>query len=173
MNNSRNKNPELYDLRTDIMRYKKNSASFWLCILAICFDVAMFLIIYKDANCVPNWALGIDLLINIIMILAFFLTAEKTKAYTLNGGYTAYVLGVIQIARIFWIPLTYFIEWVNRQGEIAANPDANLSSIGLSSTKFIWCVALLIASAVASIIAGYICNAKHKRLEEHFKKEAK
>lgn len=171
MNNSRNKNPELYDLRTDIMRYKKNSASFWLCILAIVLDVAMFLIIYKEKLCVPNWQLGIDLVVNIVMILAFFLTAEKTKAYAVNGSYAAYVLGAIQVARIFWIPLEYFIEWNVRQGEIALNPD--LSSIGLSATKFTWCVILLLGSALSSIAAGLICNAKHKRLESYFHKEAK
>ena len=40
---------ELYseqEIKTDIMRYKTNGLSFWLCMLAIVFNVAMFLIIY-------------------------------------------------------------------------------------------------------------------------------
>ena len=42
---------ELYseqEIKTDIMRYKNNGLSFWLCVLAIIFDVAMFLIITQD-----------------------------------------------------------------------------------------------------------------------------
>ena len=63
------------------MRYKNNGLSFWLCMLAIVFDVAMFLIIYTTSSCTPNFELGLDLLINVLFLLAAFLTAEKTKAY--------------------------------------------------------------------------------------------
>lgn len=168
----RNKNPELYDLRSDIMRYKKNSASFWLCILAIIFDVAMFLIIYKETNCVPNWALGIDLVLNIVIILAFFLTAEKTKAYSVSGSKTSYVLGVIQVVRIFWIPLTYFKEYLSCMEQI--NAGAEIVATGLNTGKFIWCFVLLVLSGLSSVFAGIICQKKAKRLQEHLKmKEAK
>ena len=42
---------ELYskeEIKTDIMRYKANGTSFWLCMLAIILNVAMFLIIYTS-----------------------------------------------------------------------------------------------------------------------------
>ena len=68
------------DIKIDIMRYKANQSSFLLCILAIVLNVAMFLIVYKETNCVPSYLLGIDLIINVVFMLAAFLIAEKTKA---------------------------------------------------------------------------------------------
>ncbi len=152
---------KLHETHSDIMRYKNNKASFWLCILAICLNVAMFLIIYKDKNCTPDVQLGIDLLINILVLLAAFLIAEKTKTYNVKGGYFAIGLGVIEALRIFWNPLRYFNQYLG-----SMNTD---TVIGLSTDKFIWCAALLIGAALALIGAGIICLQKSKRLTEHLK----
>ena len=48
--NKAEKGSELYEVRTDIMRYKNNSISFWLCIVAIIFNVLMFLIVYQNSD---------------------------------------------------------------------------------------------------------------------------
>ena len=155
----------LHELHSDIMRYKNNSLSFWLCILAIVFNVAMFLIIYKDINCTPNVQLGIDLLINIIIMLAIFLLAEKTKTYNKRSGYFTIGLGAIEILRIFWIPLQYFLNYLSYIN--APNHDTYSGTIGLETGKFIWCCALLILAGLCLIYAGVECILKNKRLEEH------
>lgn len=158
---------QLHEVHSDIMRYKNNSASFWLCILAIVCNVAMFLIIYKSTNCTPNMQLGVDLLINVLVLLAAFLIAERTKAYNKNGAYGAIGLGTIEILRIFWIPLFYF----NKYMEYLKVEDKGSYSgiIGLDPNGFTWCCILLTAAGVALIFAGVICLVKEKRLEEHLK----
>jgi mRNA-degrading endonuclease YafQ of YafQ-DinJ toxin-antitoxin module len=157
----------LHELHSDIMRYKNNSASFWFCILAIVCNVAMFLIIYKTTNCTPNVQLGIDLLINVLVLLAAFLIAERTKAYNKNGAYGAIGLGVVEILRIFWIPLFYFTKYMEYLK--VEDKGSYTGIIGLDPNGFTWCCILLTAAGVCLIFAGIICLAKGKRLQDHLK----
>ncbi len=157
----------LHELHSDIMRYKNNSASFWLCILGIVCNVAMFLIIYKTTNCTPNVQLGIDLLINVLVLLAAFLIAERTKAYNKKGAYGAIALGTIEILRIFWIPLYYFSKYLEY---LKVEDKAGYAGIvGLDPNGFTWCCVLLTAAGISLIFAGVICLIKGKRLDEHLK----
>ena len=156
---------ELHETHSDIMRYKNNTSSFWLCILAICFNVAMFLIIFKETNCTPDYQLGIDLLINICVLLAAFLLAEKTKTYDKRGGYFAIGLGVIELLRIFWIPLKYFINYLSYLN--VEDKGSYTGVIGLNTTQFTWCVILLVCAALSLIGAGIICLTKGNRLQKH------
>jgi uncharacterized membrane protein len=164
-----NKN-ENREIKTDIMRYLGNSLSFWLCVLAICFDVAMFIMIYTNKRCTANYQLGFDLLINVIFMLACFLLAEKTKVYSKQAGIGCFVVGGIQILRIFWIPLYYYrcqLAYLRAQ----QSGTTYTGVIGLTSSQFTWVVILYILSAACLIAAGLICNLKAKRLEEHLAKQ--
>jgi hypothetical protein len=136
------------EIKTDIMRYKNNGTSFWLSILAIIADVVMFVIIYKQKECVPDFQMGFDLLINVIYMLAVFLIAEKTKAYNKNASYAAFIVAAIQIARIFWIPLNYLNN-------------------GLTVVQFGWCVGLIVLSAISLVAAGIVAIVKNNKLEAH------
>lgn len=136
------------EIKTDIMRYKNNGTSFWLSILAIIADVVMFVIIYKQKECVPDFQMGFDLLINVIYMLAVFLIAEKTKAYNKKASYAAFIVAAIQIARIFWIPLNYLNN-------------------GLTVVQFGWCVGLIVLSAVSLVAAGIVAIVKNNKLEAH------
>ncbi len=156
---------KLHETHSDIMRYKNNTASFWLCILAICFNVAMFLIIFKETNCTPDFQLGIDLLVNICILLAAFLLAEKTKTYDKRGGYYTIALGIIEVLRIFWIPLKYFMNYLTYLG--VEDKGSYTGVIGLSTTEFIWCAVLLSCAALSLIGAGIICLTKGNRLQKH------
>ena len=170
------------EIKTDIMRYKNNGASFWLCMLAIILDCVMFVVIYKTKACTADYQLGFDLLVNVIFLLAVFLVAEKTKAYNKIAGYTAFGLGAIQIARIFWIPLRYFkmyLKWSEEAEAIkAANPDKTPEQLltmipatqGLEPKKFIICISLLAASCVSLVVAGIIALSKQRRREAHLNK---
>lgn len=140
------------EIKTDIMRYKNNGTSFWLSMLAIIADVVMFVIIYKRKECIPDFQMGFDLLINVIYMLAVFLIAEKTKAYNKKASYVAFVIAAIQIARIFWIPLKYY------------------NSNGLTSSQFIWCVGLIVVSALSLVVAGIVAITKSNKLEAHLNK---
>ena len=178
---------ELYseqEIKTDIMRYKTNGLSFWLCILAIVFDVAMFLIIYTTSSCVPNFELGLDLLINVLFLLAAFLTAEKTKAYNKKAGYAALAIGAVEVIRIFWIPLKYFNLWKQWSVQVAEAKAKYLAQgmtleemapllpvvNGLNSTQFTWCVVLLILACLSMIGAGIVAILKANKLQAHLAK---
>ena len=159
-------------INDDILRYSPNKISFWLCILAIVCNVAMFLIIYTEKNCTPNWQLGIDLLINVLFMLASFLLSEKTKAYKENAGKASFVIAAIQVLRIFWIPLFYYlknVDYVNavKLAEEAGESLAYTGIIGLNIGQFIACIILLTVSALSLVGAGLICNMKAKRLKNH------
>lgn len=178
---------ELYsqeEIKTDIMRYKTNGLSFWLCMLSIVLNVAMFLIIYTKSSCTPNFELGLDLLVNVIFMLAAFLTAEKTKAYNKRAGFVAMGIGTIQIARIFWIPLKYFNLWIKWSQDVEVIKQNLLSQgvspeqmapylpvmNGLSNVQFIWCAVLLALSCLSLITAGIVAVIKGNKLNAHLAK---
>lgn len=141
-------------LAIDMMHYKSNKLSFWLIILTIALNIAMFLIIYKTTNCTPDIQLGIDLLVNVMLMLACFLAAEKTKRYDRTWGITSIVIGGVQVVRIFWIPLYFYLKFVQ-------------TGKGLEVGGFVWCVILLILSGASMIAAGIYCIMKHKVLVAH------
>lgn len=137
--------------KVDIMLYRKNILSFLFCIIAIICDVAMFLTIYRNNACIPNFQLGIDLIINVVYLLVCFLIAEKMEAYNVKSGYTAFVVAGVQVLRIFWIPLEYKING------------------GLSAGQFIACIVLFVVSAAALVFAGLVTIYKARQLSEHLK----
>ena len=178
---------ELYskeEIKTDIMRYKTNGISFWLCMLAIVLNVAMFLIIYTTKSCTSDFELGIDLLVNVIFMLAVFLTAEKTKAYNKNAGFFAIGIGLVEILRIFWIPVKYHKMWLvwseetklitetlTAQGKTPEEIATSLPILsGLNNVQFTWCIILLVAACLALIAAGIVAIIKSNKLSAHLAK---
>lgn len=135
----------------DMMHYKPNRVSFWLTLLTIALNIAMFIIIYKTntSDLAADPQLGVDLLINVIFMLLCFLAAEKTKNYDKRWGSISIVLGIIQNLRIFWIPLYYFLNH------------------GINAGGFAACVVLLVLGAVALVVSGIFTLAKCKTLAEH------
>ena len=157
MNQDTMSKEELYKTKSDIMRYASNKFGFWFCILAIIFDVAMFLIIYTEKNCTPDFQLGIDLLVNVIFLLACFLLAEKMKVYSLKSTYVGFAIAGIQILRIFWMPLKYFLH------------ETSAGLRGLSGAQFTWCIVLLVASALSLVAASIVTMQRSIRLSKHLK----
>jgi len=141
-------------LGIDMMHYKANRVSFWLIILTIALNIAMFLIIYTTTGCTPNLQLGIDLLVNVLIMLVCFLAAEKTKRYDKKWGIASIVIGHAQVVRIFWIPLYYYIQFKD-------------TGTGLSGAKFAWCAVLLVLGGVSMILAGMFNNHKYNTLALH------
>lgn len=163
------------EIQTDIMRYKNNSLSFWLCILAIVLNVIMFIMIYRNKNCVPGVTAGLDLIVNVIFLLAVFLISEKSKAYNKKAAYSAIVVGVIQIARIFWMPLYFRRQNIIYLQEVAKAEQAGeqlsySGMIGLEDSQFRVIVVLLIVSAVALFASSIVTLSKAARLQQHLAK---
>lgn len=135
----------------DMYHYKPNRSSFWLILLTIALNIAMFIIIYKTntSALAADLQLGFDLIINVVFMLTCFLAAEKTKRYSKEWGITSIVLGGVEAARIFWIPLYYYLNG------------------GISVGSFIACIVLLAGAGAALIAAGLIAIAKYKIIEEN------
>lgn len=135
----------------DMMHYKSNRISFWLILLTIALNIAMFIIIYRTNTgaLAADLQLGLDLLINVIFMLACFLAAEKTKRYSKEWGIASIVLGAIEATRIFWIPLYYYLNG------------------GINVGKFVACVVLLATAGAAMVIAGVLTLIKHRILKDH------
>lgn len=144
---------EVEDNKTiiDMMHYKGNSLSFWLILLTIALNIAMFIIIYKanTSDLAADLQLGFDLVINVVFMLIAFLAAEKTKRYSREWGIASIILGFIQVIRIFWIPLYYY-----RNG-------------GITSGAFAACVVLLAGGAASIIAAGAFTLVKYRILLEN------
>ncbi len=122
----------------DILRYKTNKVSFNLIMIALVVNCLAFLDYYGRKNVKPDIWLGLDVIINILMLLAFFVTAEETKAYRKLFGGVSIGLAVIQIARIFFIPLKY-------------------SNALIEYGSFIYIVILYVLSALLLVGAGLVC----------------
>lgn len=160
-------------IRRDRMRFTKNTLSSRLAILAILFDVFFFISIYKSdvGTYYYNYIIGVSVLYNLVFMLAAFLSSEGVKNYKKGYTYPLLILAVIQIVRIFIIPMK------------AHNTVLNLGGVDtrvMGNTQFFLLVAFLVISAVclaASAVVNFMkCNALEahlKMLEEKSGAEAK
>lgn len=94
-------------IQVDRMRFTKNTFSSSLAILAILFDVFYFVSIYKSdvGTYYYNILIGASIVYNLLFMLAVFLSSEGVKNYKVGYSYLLAVIGVLQIARIFILPI--------------------------------------------------------------------
>ena len=146
----------------DRMRYIKNTQSSNLCYLGILFDVLYFVNIYKSnvGTYYYNVSIGISIVYNLIFLLAAFLASEGVKNYKKSYSYALFVIGVIQFARIFYIPM-------RAHGATTAVNDVAVKVMG--DGQFFRVVAYLVLSGAALLIAGFINLKKCNELEAHLK----
>ena len=121
---------------SEIMKYQADKLSYLLCILGIIFNVIYFVSIYTNRDIVPDAVVGADVLINIIFMMIVFMASEKLKLYEKKWNVYAALLGLVQILRVFWLPMHY----------------KNLEM--LTGTKFTLILVWLISSAAVLIFAG-------------------
>ena len=150
-------------IRRDRMRFKNNKTSANLTLLAIVLDVLYFLNIYQnDADTYYyQYMIGISIVYNLIFMLAAFLAEEGVKNYKKNYSIPLVILGVIQIVRIFILPMDAHTTML----------DAGVPAMG--NGQFTYLVVLLIASAVCLVVAAVVNVVKCLALESHMKMLAK
>ena len=124
-----NRNPE-------IMKYQSDKLSYSLCVFGIIFNVIYFVSIYTNRSIAPDAVIGADVLINIIFMMVVFLASEKLKLYEKKWNIYALLLGIVQILRVFWLPMHY----------------KNLDM--LVGSKYILILLWLLSSAAVLILAG-------------------
>ena len=138
-------------VQLDRMRYTKNTASSRLALLAIVFDVLFFISIYKSdvGTYYYTMTIGGSIIYNLIFLLAAFLCSEGVKKYQTVYSWVMIVLGILQIARIFIIPMDAHRTIIN-------------SEPVMGNAQFIFTVICLALSAVF-LFAGAVINLKKSR----------
>ncbi len=93
-------------IKTDRMRYTKNTASSRYAYLAILLNVLFFVSIYKtnDRN-YYNILMGASIVYNLVFMLLTFLASEGVKNYKRGYSKLLLALALVQILRIFVFPV--------------------------------------------------------------------
>lgn len=142
-------------IQNDIMRYKKNKLAANLALLGLVFGCLYFVVLYaqvKNKNYYYTWAIAVDVIYNLVFLLITFLCSEQVKNYERKLFWLQLVVSVLQIARIFWLPL------------------GGLTNQAISSGVFTAMLVGLVGSGVliaASAVIGFI---RSKSVEEFNKK---
>ena len=147
-------------IQLDRMRYIKNTASSRLCYLAILLDVLYFVSIYKSD--VGSWyyqiLVGGSIVYNLLFMLITFLASEGVKNYQANYSNVLYVLGILQVARIFILPM---------QAHSAVVTVGGVETVVMGNAQFIRVIVYLVGSAACLIIAAVINQRKSRALNRH------
>ncbi|MBQ3485834.1 MAG: hypothetical protein IJA77_10105 [Clostridia bacterium] len=147
-------------IKTDRMRYTKNTASSRLALLAIVFDVLYFVSIYQSdvGSHYYTILIGASVVYNLLFMLMAFLSSEGVKNYKTGYSWLLMVLGVIQVGRIFILPLQAFQATVKIKKEV-------LPVMG--QAQFTYVVICLVLSCVCCIASAVINLIKSRRLQKH------
>ena len=148
------------ELKLDRMRYVKNTSSSRLCYLAILLNVLYFVSIYKSD--VGSWyyqiLVGGSIVYNLLFMLITFLSSEGVKNYQKNYSWPLFILGALQIDRIFILPM---------QAHSTVVKVGSTETIVMQDPQFIRCIIYLAGSAACLILAGWINLRKATALEHH------
>lgn len=147
-------------IKLDRLRYTKNTASSRLVYLAILLDVFFFVSIYKSdvGSYYYNILIGASILYNLIFMLAAFLASEGVKNYKKGYTWLLMALGVIQVARIFIIPV---------QAHAATITIKKVSYQVMENGQFIRVTLYLALSALCLFAAAVINLQKSNALASH------
>ena len=154
------------EVRTDRMRYVKNTSSSRLCYLAILLNVLYFISIYKSD--VGSWyyqiLVGGSIVYNLLFMLMTFLASEGVKNYQKNYSWMLIALGILQIVRIFILPT---------QAHQAMVKIGNEEVTVMQDAQYIRCIIYLAGSAASLIASALINQRKSIALENHIGKIGK
>ena len=164
----------------EMMRYRNNKLAYGLGFGGLAFSVLAAFIILNSMY-PSDLQVIICIFLNIFILLFGFLSCEKTKAYSKSGSISLIVLGGINAAQIFWLPLTIirtYDEWLDASAETKEDVligkilnDSDMNSVHWMSTsgtfRGIFAIILLAISAAFLIAAGVIGIQKSNKLNNY------
>ena len=170
------------NLESEMMRYRNNSLSYKLGFGGIAFSIFAAFICLNGFN--PNsFLVIIKILMNIAILLFGFLNVEKAKSYSKKGSIVLIGLGVVNILRMFWVPLLLIINYNAWLGAAEEDKAQYTSILGKTITsrsndlltylpqdgnfRGILAMVLLIISASFFIASGVIGYKKSVQLENY------
>lgn len=148
-------------IKNDILRYKKNKVGSSLALLGLVFNCLYFMLLYSFNS--PEFyiiEIGVSVLLNLVLLLACFLSSESVKVYNRAYCIVLLVIAVLQIVRIWGLPLMglnsdAFKTTVNSQIVARDYFGFELSKNAAFTILVVWLVlssGSLIASAVYSLL---------------------
>lgn len=169
--------------KLEMMRYRANGLSYMLGFLAILLSV-MAAFISLNSMAVNKPTVILKIFINIGILLVGFLCCEKAKAYSKAGSIVLIVLGVICVARIFWIPLQLIVDYAKYLETGSANGLGIGQTIAVTKYATAWlpssgtfrgilAISFLIGAALAFISSGVIGYIRSKKLATYLGSIAK
>ena len=158
-------------IKDDIQRYKKNKFGANLALLGIVFACVYFIVLYSqlDSNNVSKmyfyykWPIAVDVVYNLFFLLFVFLFSEQVKNYDRKLFWLQVVVGVMQIVRIFWLPLAGITDTVYVSLAKVSGYTKGLKEI--SNGTFIALAVSLAASGACVIASAVIGLIRAKSLE--------
>lgn len=152
------------NVQIDMLRYRNNTFSTSLGYIALLAQIVAFCFVYSclQVNSEHHVTLfgidhaglwcGVDIFVNIAMLLFLFLTISRMKVYDRNWGIASICFGVIEIIRLFLYPLALY----------SANTETITSMptwiFIIEVVCYIACGALLIIAGIVTIILSNILN---------------
>lgn len=151
-------------IQVEMLRYRPNKGSYFLSLLSIvCFAVA-FCCFYSTtdlptgresfnlfgSNVAGPW-LGIDIVLNIVLMLFMFFATIEMKSYSLILGYASVGIGAFQIVRIFMLPLSLL----------------NVGS--MKPAIFTTMLIMYVLSGIFAILAGFLSVYRGTALRKYLK----
>lgn len=137
--------------KADKMRYQFNRYAYLFILLGMALSVVALFRIITPPTIIPDFGIAMEILVNIVLLLLTFLTAERCKAYQRTWGIVSFVIAGIHVLRIFLVPTTLLTK-----GQI-------------TGFQFLMIVIFLIASAAFITLGGVITLIKHAILTKHLK----
>lgn len=160
--------------QTDRMRYTKNTASSRMALLAIVFDVLFFVSIYKSdvGTYYYTILIGASIIYNLVFMLAAFLCSEGVKNYKKGYSWVLILLAVLQIARIFILPVKMHTAVNGAPIEtsiqiLSMHFNVTMDNLVMGDWQFIRVCFYLIASAFCLFRAAMINIRKSNALAAH------
>lgn len=153
---------KITDIKSDRMRYTKNSISATLSYIAILFNALYFLNVYHSdvGKFYYKIDIGVSVVYNLLFMLFVFLASEAVKNYDIKFSIVLIAIGAMQVVRIFGIPLDAFTSYVKVKRE-----DVQVMQLD----QFVTCIVFLAVSAAFAITAGVIGIIKTKKLRNYEK----
>ena len=137
-------------IKKDRLRFTKNKVSSTLIILSIVANALYFVSIYRSdvGSYYYKIFIGASVVYNLVFMLAAFLASEGVKNYKISYAYVSIVLGVLQIARIFYLP---------KEAHETENPMVGFEGeMVMGNEQFTYVSVLLVISAALLVCAGIV-----------------
>ena len=152
------------EIRRDRLRFTKNKLSSNMILLAIAANALYFVSIYGSdvGNYYYKIFIGGSIIYNLVFMLAAFLSSEGVKNYKLSYACLSVLLGVLQVARIFGIP----IRALRAKNPVAGAKCATVMSGG----QFRYVTICLCVSAALLAFAGIMGVIRSSELKKHIAK---